>query len=140
MCHILPYYFISHTLTTHTLITSLLTYSNPCHFISYIHTLITSCCHAHTPITSTGTHIHHTYILIISCLKHIPHATIRISHTHTHLTTVCHIILQLCTALLLHFSYIYPNYFISYTYVLIISSPLISHIYCPITSFLIHIP
>ena len=138
MCHILPYYFISHTLTTHTLITSPLTYSNPCHFISHIHNLnyfMLSCTYPNHKHWYT-----HTHILIISCLKHIPHATIRISHTHTHLTTVCHIILQLCTALLLHFSYIYPNYFISYTYVLIISSPLISHIYCPITSFLIHIP
>ena len=78
-------------------------------YLLYTYTLITSCCHAHTPITSTGTHIHHTYILIISCLKHIPHATIRISYTHTHLTTVCH------------------NY---YTTI----------VYCPITSFLIHIP
>ena len=36
--YILPYYFISHTLTTHTLITSPLTYSNPCHFIDLLYT------------------------------------------------------------------------------------------------------
>ena len=71
-------------------------------------------------------HIHYTHILIISCLKHIPHATAHISHTHTHLT-VCHILS--CTALVLHFSYIYPNHFISYTYALIISS--LMHTYIP---------
>ena len=30
----------------------------PCHFISHIHTLITSQYHAHIPVTSTGMHTH----------------------------------------------------------------------------------